>query len=126
MQFYITTVPGIEDLSAREIEGFGGKIREIRKNTGRVFFTGSEKLVAELNFYSRMIERVMVLLVKKEFGGLDDIYSIVRGIDFTFIPEHCSFAVRSMRVGSHGFTSIDVAKIAGQAIIDSYLQSKRK
>ncbi len=124
MQIYVTTAPGLEDISAREIEVLGGKIREVRVGKGRVFLEGDLELVVKLNYLARTVERVMVLLKVEKFESLNDIYRIVKEIDFSFIKPNQSFAIRPLRVGEHEFTSLDVGRVAGQAVIDSYIESK--
>ncbi len=123
-KFYATVTPGLEDISAAEIEELGGKITEIRKGKGRVFFEGKKKLIPVLNYFSRTLERVVLLLRCEKFENLSDIYRIVKDLDFSFIDPNQTFAIRCLRVGTHDFTSIDVGRVAGQAVIDSYLESK--
>lgn len=120
MHYYATLPPGLEDVSAQEVEELGGKVVEKRPNRGRIFFEGSKNLIKTLNFYSRTLERVNVLIHRGEVSNLDDVYSAVRELDFGFIEDR-SFAIRSMRVGNHDFTSVDVARVAGQAVIDSFM-----
>ncbi|ADB58505.1 tRNA (guanine(6)-N2)-methyltransferase [Archaeoglobus profundus] len=123
MRIYATTTPGLEDVSANEIELLGGKVEEVRFGKGRVFLTGDLELVAKLNYLARTLERVMILLRVEKFEKLDDIYRIVKEIDFSFIKPNQSFAIRPLRVGNHDFTSLDVGRVAGQAVIDSYMES---
>lgn len=120
--FYSTCTPGLEDVAAKEIEELGGRITRLSR--GRVYFEGDIKLVAVLNYWGRTIERVILLLKEAQANDLDQIYREVRGLDFSIIKPHQSFAVRSKRVGIHDFTSIDIARVAGQAVIDSYLASR--
>ncbi len=122
--FYVTTTPGLEFISAREIEKLGGRIEEIRRGRGRIFLRGDLELMVRLNYLSRTLERVMILLTFDEFENLDDIYKIVKNLSFDFIKPDQSFAVRPLRVGQHEFTSLDVGRVVGQAIIDSYLESR--
>ncbi len=50
----------------------------------------------------------------------------MKSIDFReVIKPEMTFAVRAERIGEHSFTSIDVARIAGQAVIDSYLDTSK-
>ncbi len=121
MRFYATLPPGLERISVREIEDFGGKVTEIRK--GRVFFEGDLRLMAKLNYGARTLERIMILLAVEKFETLNDIYRIIRELDFSWIEPNQSFAIRPLRVGEHDFTSIDVGRVAGQAVIDSYMES---
>ena len=124
MRFYATLSPGLEEIAANEIESLGGKIVEIRRGKGRVFFEGDLKLMAKLNYMARTLERIMILLAVEKFETLDDIYRIVKGLDFSWIKPDQSFAIRPLRAGEHDFTSLDVGRVAGQAVIDSYLESK--
>ncbi len=124
MIFYATLPPGLEEVSAKEIEGFGGKVTEIRRNRGRVFFEGDLELMAKLNYMARTIERVMILLEVERFESLDDIYRIVRNLDLDWIKPDQSFAIRPLRVGEHDFTSLDVGRVVGQAVIDSYMEAR--
>ena len=51
MQYYATLPMGLEKISAEEIKELGGKIYEIRDGKGRIFFSGSENLIAKINFF---------------------------------------------------------------------------
>ncbi len=125
MRFYATLPMGFERVSAGEISKIGGKILEIRDQRGRIFFEGKEELIPKLNFLSRTLERVMILLEHKEIDSLKEIYTSIRGLDFSFIKPDQSFAIRSLRIGNHDFTSLDISREAGQAVIDSYLQDRK-
>ena len=122
LSFYSTCAPGLEDVVAKEIEELGGRITRLSR--GRVYFEGDLRLVAVLNYWGRTIERVVLLLKESRVENLDEVYKEIRELDFSIIKPHQSFAVRSKRVGVHDFTSIDIARVAGQAVIDSYLASK--
>jgi tRNA (guanine6-N2)-methyltransferase len=124
MLLYATMPAGLEVVSAEEIEELGGKVVEIRRGKGRVFFEGDLRLVAKVNYLARTVERVMILLTVEKFEKLDDIYTIVKNLDFSFIKPDQSFAIRPLRVGEHDFTSLDVGRVAGQAVIDSYKELK--
>ncbi len=121
MEFYATLPPGIEDVAAEELQSFGARIVEIREGKGRVFFEGDKDLIPKLNCLARCIERVVVLMHRGEFDDLDEIYATIKKLDFSFLKGK-SFAICSMRAGSHNFTSIDVARVAGQAVIDSFME----
>ncbi len=121
MQYYATLPPGLEDIAADEVEGLGGRVIERRVGKGRIFFEGGKRLIGVLNSYSRTLERVNVLLYRGNISTLDEIYHAVKKLDFGFI-ENRSFAIRSMRAGKHDFTSVDIARVAGQAVIDSFME----
>ncbi|AIJ06193.1 RNA methylase [Methanocaldococcus bathoardescens] len=127
MDYYVTLSPGLEKISKNEIESFEGKIKEIRENKGRIFFSGDLELIPKINYLSRTIERLNILLYREEIPNisLDDIYERVYNIDWTeWIKENQSFAIRPLRVGEHNFTSIDIGRVAGEALIKSYQKDK--
>lgn len=118
MLFYATTPQGVEDVAADEIKGYC-KIVEVRK--GRFFFEAPEEFIPKLNSQLRCVERIVALIDRGKFKSLEELYSIIKSHDYRFIIGK-SFAVRCNRVGEHDFTSVDVARVAGQAIIDSCLE----
>lgn len=121
------TVPmGIEDVSSKEIEEILG-CRAV-PDISKIFFEADlKKAVYCLNLKARTLHKVLIQLCRGSFEQLNDIYKLVESVDYTpFIGKNQSFAVRSERVGIHNFTSIDVSRTVGQAIIDSYQKSIRK
>jgi len=125
MEFYATCTPGLEFISAKEIEGKKlGRVIELREGRGRVLFESEYDLIPLLNCSLRSVERVVLLLARERAGDLDEIYKAVKRIDFSFIRPEWSFAVRSNRLGDHDFTSVDIGRVAGQAVIDSYIEAR--
>jgi len=123
MQFYATATLGLEDIVAMEIEGLTGARCEVDVN--KVFFKGDIELIPKLNYLSRCANRIFILLLRERFEGLNDIYSCSRSISLLdYVEPDQTFAVRATRHGTHNFTSLDVARVVGQAIIDSYLDEK--
>ncbi|HIE22651.1 MAG TPA: class I SAM-dependent RNA methyltransferase [Candidatus Korarchaeota archaeon] len=123
MYFYATATLGLEDIVAKEIEELTGARCDIDVN--KVLFRGDLDLIPKLNYLSRCANRIFILLLKEGFHDLKDIYSKTRCINFSYyIEPDQSFAVRAIRHGIHDFTSIDVARVVGQAVIDSYLEEK--
>ena len=125
MEFYATTPPGIEDIAAEEIANLCGAITDIKKDKGRIFFSASIKDIPKLNYCARCTERFVLLLKRGNLISLNDLYLEIKEIDFEFLNEK-SFAIRSMRTGSHEFTSMDIARVAGQAVIDSFMEQYGK
>ena len=122
MKFMGTTVIGLEDVAAREVEEILGVQAET--GVGRVFFECSEEAVFKINLWSRCLNRLFILLCSSEAENLDDVYKLTYDIDYSkFILPSQSFAVRGKRYGEHSFTSMDLAAKVGQAIIDSYKSS---
>lgn len=52
--------------------------------------------------------------------GLEDIYRGILSLEIPEVERSSSFRVTSTRIGVHEYTSIDIQKAAGQAIVDKY------
>ncbi len=125
MIFYSTTTPGLEFVAAEEIEKKKlGKVVEIREGKGRIFYESDFENIPMLNYTLRSVERVVLVLSRSQVSCLEDIYKVVRSVDFSFIKPEWSFAIRSNRVGEHDFTSIDISRVAGKGVIDSYMEKR--
>ena len=121
--WFATTAMGIEDIAAEEITRSGGSSVEV--GVGKVFFKANLEAMYRLNYTARTINRLFLLLTRDVFERLEDVYRIAKSVDYAqFISPDSSFAVRSVRVGVHDFTSIDVSRVVGQAVIDSYVSSR--
>ena len=125
IKFFATVSPGIEDVASKEVEEIIGC--KAIPDVGKVFFEADAKSVYILNLKGSTLNKVMIQLCRENFAELDDLYRLAKKIDYAWIIEaNQSFAVRSKRVGTHNFTSLDVARVVGQAIIDSYLEAYGK
>jgi len=124
-RFFATTIPGIEDIAAHEIKNLL-KCKAI-PDVGKVFFDADVESVYRLNLTARTLHKVMIQLCRSNFEDLNEIYKIAKSIDYTWIIDpNQTFAVRSERVGTHNFTSVDVSRVVGQAVIDSFIESANK
>lgn len=120
-----TLPPGLEEEACRELRGFDVKVTEVRRLRGRIFFECPEPEVVRLNYWARCLERIIIVLLRCEVEGLEEVYKRIRSLEFScWIDRGQSFAVRASRVGSHPYTSMDIAREAGRAVIDSYLASR--
>jgi len=120
MEFLLTTERGIEGVAAQEVYEL---IRRRAKlaGEGRLRVQGRAEHILTLNYCSNSLHRVVLLLAKGEVSSLEEIYTLVRRIPFEeYISPEQSFAVRASRFGEHKFTSMDIARVAGQAVIDAY------
>jgi len=123
LEFMATTVEGLEDLAAKEVEGLGGRVNEVKR--ARVFFEGQIDLMYRVNIRARCIHKLMLVLGHGSARGLDEIYDLAKSIDFFEVMRlDQSFAVRTTRIGEHEYTSIDVSAVVGQAIVDSFIEAK--
>lgn len=121
--FMVTTIPGLEDIvleEAREkIDVLDAKLR-FGDVGGRVLLRvplDQADRVFMLRSIEHIIELIDIFEVKSDKSGLNQIYSGVYSLN---IPLGSTFRVTCERVGSHEFTSIDVQRIAGQALVDKY------
>jgi len=123
IRFFATTPTGIEDLASSEVE----MLLNVKcfPDIGKVFFQSNLEAIYILNLCSSTLNKVMVCLHRSYFENLNQIYYLVKQVDFSqYILPNQSFAVESERYGVHDFTSVDVSRVVGQAVIDSYLSSK--
>lgn len=123
LNFFATVENGIEDLASAEVERL--LCVKCEPDVGKVFFCAPLESVYTLNLSSSMLNKIMICMCRSNFDSLHQIYSLVRQVDFSeYILPNQSFAVESERFGVHNFTSVDVSRVVGQAIIDSYLSCK--
>jgi tRNA (guanine6-N2)-methyltransferase len=123
-KFLATCNPGLEEIAIKEVEELI-KVKANFFHPGAIIFDSEEKAIFKLNYLSQSLHRIILLFHFSEFNDLNDIYSKVVNLDLTdFIHFNQSFAIRAERFGKHNFTSIDVARVVGQAIIDNYLKTK--
>jgi tRNA (guanine6-N2)-methyltransferase len=124
VEFFATTSPGLEDLVCREIERLTGG--SAAPDVGKVFFQADAKSIYLLHLKASMLNKIFITLCRERFTKLDDLYRFARGVDYGWIiDKDQSFAVRSERIGVHDFTSMDVSRVVGQAVIDSYQEAYR-
>jgi len=119
----VTTIPGIEDIVLKEAsEKLNLLETQLRFGGigGRVYLKIPESEIQKL-FEMRSIEHIIQIIetfsVKKTKSGLDEICNEVSELT---IPLGSTFRVTCERVGDHEYTSIDVQRVAGQAIVDKY------
>lgn len=118
-----TTISGLEDVASEEISKLLNT--PVCPDKGRVFFETNLEGIYVANLLSRCLHRLFILLHSGVAQGLKDIYNQVKSLPFTeYIAPNQSFAIRAQRSGEHDFTSLDIASIAGKAVIDGYLEER--
>jgi len=122
-QIMVTTVPGIEDIVLEECsEKLNLLESQIRFGGvgGRVYLKIPEGEIQKL-FKMRSIEHIIQIVetfpVKKTKVGLDEIYKKISRLT---VPLGLTFRITCERIGEHDYTSIDVQRAAGKAIVDKY------
>lgn len=120
-----TNPRGMEDIVVAELRGLGVSAcpRPFGLD-GWTWATVEDPLeLARLCYQARTVFRGILVLaegkIRRTEGGLQDIYEIVKGVDWKeWLPPEATFCVRSKRHGEHRFRSPDIERISGQAIID--------
>ena len=119
-----TTNPGIEDLASEEIEAkLEANIVEQRTGKGRVIASVPPRNL-DLIETLRSIHRARILLYRGEICGskecLNTLRDTIRKSQITrYVNPHLPFAIRAERVGSHDYSSLDIARVAGDAVIEA-------
>jgi tRNA (guanine6-N2)-methyltransferase len=124
MKLFATCNKGLEEVSKEEIkELINSKAEKLFE--GSVIFEGKEEDIINLNLFSKTLHKIYLVLLIDEIKGLNDIYKKIFEIEWSkYIFHTQTFAIDADRFGKHDFTSLDIAKVAGQAVIDSYLKEK--
>lgn len=118
---------GLEDLVIRDLAEQHNINAQSRGMLGKVFYTASLEKIIELNLSAKSINRVIILLEEANINSLEDIPKIVGSVDFVeFIEPQNTFAIRANRVGKHNFSSLEIARMAGKAVIDNYYEATGK
>jgi len=123
MELAYSVNPGIEDIAAEEVVAEMGGTTTYRMMTGYVFHkpaSFSENAIMRL----RSINRAYILLWRGRIcGKLDDLLGIrekilqeIKGLE-EYITPATSFAVSAERIGTHEFTSMDIARVIGDIVI---------
>ncbi|MFN3420651.1 MAG: tRNA (guanine(6)-N2)-methyltransferase [Armatimonadota bacterium] len=120
-----TTSRGIEDIVVQELASLGLEARpRLFGLDGWVWgFVDEPITLARICYQARTIYRGLLILaegeVRRSQEGLDDIYQIVKSVDWTdWLPPEATFCVRSTRSGRHQYQSPDIERISGQAVIE--------
>ncbi len=132
MKVMITTNRGLEDVASKEIKdilGVGAKERPFGI-LGRVMFDVGDIMDATyFTYLTRTANRVTVFLehikISRDRKGLEELYKSLYNLDWEFLKEYHTFAVRTDRFGVHEYNSMDIMRVAGQAIIDSIKDKKK-
>jgi tRNA (guanine6-N2)-methyltransferase len=119
LRFFASTVIGLEDVASKEVEGLIGV--KVERDVGRITFQANVTDIYKLNLTASTINKIFIELCRSPFENINDIYKLAKNLDYTWIIDaQQTFAIRSERVGVHNFTSMDVSRVVGQAVIDSF------
>lgn len=126
LKFLLTCNPGTEDIVTLELleEIPGVRVLEARSGSGRVKVEVEESHgVIEKLLGMRSIHSAILLVNEGYVGysleGLNRVYDVIESSRLEdYLSLHDTFAVDSERIGEgHEYTSLDIARIVGDAII---------
>jgi len=127
MKLMLTCPPGLEDIVELELREKFGSLNVVLKPLniqGRVIADIPDSRINEvLNLKSihHVRKHISIFDVSTSRDGLKDIYNALYSMDLKpHLPSNASFRITSERIGVHEYTSIDVQRVAGQAIVDKY------
>jgi tRNA (guanine6-N2)-methyltransferase len=124
VELLLTGNPGTEDIIALEAkeELYATRIVELREGHGRVIVSAPWQFLERV--YSMRSIHSAALIVKRLSGidpgprGLEEIAKAVTESPIhKMIPADSHFAVNAVRAGEHSYTSIDIARVVGEAIL---------
>lgn len=110
MKALLITLKGMEEIAKLEVKELLGKDSDIRECS--VLFDAETKEICKLTYLSRSAVKVMSLIEELEFKDIEDVK--ISNDYKNFIKG--KFAVRSLRKGQHGFTSLEVEQTIGKQI----------
>ncbi len=126
MKFFITTERGLENIIADDIKELGIKTW-VGNRIGKIFAEGDSEHVFLLNFLGRSINKVYILIKKAKINSLNDVKEELKDINWEdYIDKGQTFAVSVEKAGRKDFSSIDVARLAGDTIIERIASLRKR
>jgi len=125
-EFYITVVPGLEDMAAQEVVERGGRV--VSSRPGKLFLSFDDPrpllaLRSAMNLYAFVGERADVPpdasagpLLSRAAAELDLGPALAQHAALTPPPQQPSFRITAVRSGRHGYTSQDIAAWTGAGV----------
>ena len=122
-RFVLSVLAGLESIAKKEIEKQGGKIIEVVDRL--ITFEGIIETAAKVNLWSRVGNKVFLLLAEEEeIEDFDDLYGLVNTIDFEkLIPKDSPIIVKATSIRSELHHTPTLQSITKKSIIDKLLNS---
>ena len=121
----VTSVPGLEDVVLEELRGVLGPTEHRVLSPGKILLSLSdgsfESLVRQLPRL-RSVERGILVLLRRKVGEgrLAEVERALAESLGSALPEYASpylsYSVHAKRSGGHEFTSLDLARVAGEVV----------
>ncbi len=114
----VSCAAGFEQVVAEELRGLGYSACYL-KPAKLVLPEAGPDACLPLNFFGRTLHRVYLLLGLGRTSTLKDVRALAQAVPFhAYLQPEQRFAVRAQRHGSHDFTSMDVAREVGSAVVE--------
>lgn len=126
MEAVISCVEGLECSLIDELARNGYDSVYLKPAKVKATITSYSDIVY-LNLILRQAHSVYYLVTEKIVSTLEEIKNICSSIEFSvYIGHEQTFGVRGLRIGKHGFTSMDMAGVVGGRIIDCFARKGQK
>ncbi|GIX06989.1 MAG: hypothetical protein KatS3mg115_1392 [Candidatus Poribacteria bacterium] len=116
---------GLEALLIRELDRLGYAAERIKP--AKVLVRGRDLSdVIRLNFWVRQANRVFLLLWAGEVGSLEEVREAAGTVPYSrWMGPDQTFGVVGVREGVHDFTSVDIGREVGAAVVEHFLKVAR-
>lgn len=116
MKLFATCARGLEDVAAAEVAQVSGACAT--EDHAKVFFAATWRQAADLHVRARTLHKLHLLLARGPVKALEDVRALAGTVDWASqLGPGQSFGVKAARHGEHGFTSVDVGRVVGDAVI---------
>lgn len=117
---------GLGDIAAGELQELGFETGSVHEAGVELTGAGASEIV-RLNLCARTVFRVYIKLAEAEVRSLDEITGFCTTVPFSdWFDAGQPFAIRGRREGDHDFTSMDVARDVGSAVVEHFQKVKGK
>ncbi|RLE73093.1 MAG: hypothetical protein DRJ37_01180 [Thermoprotei archaeon] len=119
MRILLTTIPGLETIVEKEVGEKIESLKDINYNelSGRVYASiKNDRLLLQKLHELRCIERVILILGEGKISKDDVDVQVDIELIARYLGPRMTFMVRSLRMGEHDFTSVDLAAALGEKI----------
>jgi tRNA (guanine6-N2)-methyltransferase len=120
MQIIAACSDGLGDIVAGELQELGFTCGTVRSNGVELVNTVPDNVI-KLNIFTRTVSRIYIRIGSAQLDTLKQISEFCAEIRYSdWFDESQSFAIRGKREGRHDFTSMDMARDVGSAVVGHF------
>ncbi|MFN2372557.1 MAG: class I SAM-dependent RNA methyltransferase [Cyclonatronaceae bacterium] len=120
MQIIAACSHGLGDIAAGELQELGFATGSVHEAGVEITGAGASEIV-RLNLCARTIFRVYIKLAETDVRSLAEVSEFCSTVPFSdWFDAGQPFAIRGRREGDHDFTSMDVARDVGSAVVEHF------